>query len=226
MLSREKILKIDIVTPEEVRILSANNKQFSIQTLDNGTYSQSSDNLLIIKGRGLPEIEYNAEVFVITSMRNGQRIKYPAYVSMSSEMQLNLVVRIHSGELLKERRRYFKIEANIPCVINMVERNGNRTVLESPYLTKIKNINIGGVFLCMCTEENLRVDDKLMLSLDLYDRIVDVEAIILRAQTNAAGDLEGYGCQFINTPRAIEDVISGYIVKLQLEQIQKETEEE
>ena len=76
MLSRDKILKIDIVTMENTRILSANNKQFSIQEYKNGNYNEDTDAVLIIKGKGLPEIEYNSTVYVIAYMRNGQRIKY------------------------------------------------------------------------------------------------------------------------------------------------------
>lgn len=226
MLSREKTLKIDIVTPEDVRILSAGNKQFTVQAYDNGTYSQNPDMMLIIKGKGLPEIEHNAEVFVVAFMRNGQRVKFPSYVSMSTEMQLNLVVRVESGVVLQERRRYYKVEVNIPCVVNTVERNNNRTVLDSPYLTKVKDINIGGVFLMMCQNENLQTGDKMTITIDLKDRSLDVEAEILRVQKNAADDVEGFGCRFINMSAAYEDIISKYIIECQREIIQKELNSE
>ncbi|MDE7281851.1 MAG: hypothetical protein K2N36_08965, partial [Ruminiclostridium sp.] len=86
MLTREKILKIDIVTPEEVRILSAGNKQFTLREYNNATYNQNPDMMLITKGKGLPQIQHNAEVFAIAYMRNGHRIKFPSYVSMSNDM--------------------------------------------------------------------------------------------------------------------------------------------
>ncbi len=226
MLTREKILKIDIITPDEVRILSANNKQFTLREYDNATYSQNPDMMLITKGRGLPEIQHNAEVFMVAYMRNGKRIKFPAYVSMSTEMQLNLVVRVESGVVLEERRRYYKVEVNIPCVVNTVERDNNRTVLESPYLTKVKDINIGGVFLMMCNNENLQTGDRMMITIDLKDRSLDVEAEILRVQKNAAGDVEGFGCRFVNMSAAYEDIVSKYIIECQRERIQKELEEE
>ena len=224
MLSRDKILKIDIVTMENTRILSANNKQFSIQEYKNGNYDEDTDAVLIIKGKGLPEIEYNSTVYVIAYMRNGQRIKYFSDVSMSSDIQLNLIVRVNSAKILQERRRYYKIEVNVPCVINTVERNGNRTVLESPYLTKIKDINIGGVFLIMNNDETLEVSDKLMLTMDLNEKIIDVDAEVLRVQRNAAGDIEGYGCKFINVSASVEDIVSQYVVEFQRELIQKEAE--
>ena len=226
MLTREKILKIDIVTPEDVRILSAGNKQFTLREYNNATYSQNPDMMLITKGKGLPEIQHNAEVFVIAYMRNGNRIKFPAYVSMSNDMQMNLVVRVESGMILEERRRYYKVEVNIPCVVNMVERENSRTVLESPYLTNVKDINIGGVFLMVCNNENLQPGDRMLITIDLKDRSLDVEAEILRVQTNAAGDVEGFGCRFVNMSAANEDIVSRYIMECQRERIQKELEDE
>ncbi|MBD5080815.1 MAG: PilZ domain-containing protein [Ruminococcaceae bacterium] len=225
MLTREKILKLDIVTPEDVRILSAGNKQFTLREYNNATYSQNPDMMLITKGKGLPEIQHNAEVFMIAYMRNGNRIKFPAYVSMSTEMQMNLVVRVESGVVLEERRRYYKVEVNIPCVVNMVERDNNRKVLESPYLTKVKDINIGGVFLMVCNNENLQAGDKMLITIDLKDRSLDVEAEILRVQKNAAGDIEGFGCRFVNMSAADEDIVSKYIIECQRERIQKELED-
>ena len=225
MLTREKILKLDIVTPEDVRILSAGNKQFTLREYNNATYSQNPDMMLITKGKGLPEIQHNAEVFMIAYMRNGNRIKFPAYVSMSTEMQMNLVVRVESGVVLEERRRYYKVEVNIPCVVNMVERDNNRKVLESPYLTKVKDINIGGVFLMVCSNENLQAGDKMLITIDLKDRSLDVEAEILRVQKNAAGDIEGFGCRFVNMSAADEDIVSKYIIECQRERIQKELED-
>lgn len=225
MLSRDKILKIDIVTPENARILSATSKQISLQPYDNPNFRDSEDVMLITKGRGLPEIEHNASVFVIASMRNGQRIQFPSYVSMSGSMQLNIVVRVGMGTVLEERRRYYKVEANIPCVVNTVDRNGNHTVLASPYLTKVKDINIGGVFLSMNSLNTLQKDDILMMTIDLGDRSLDVEAVILRVQKNAAGDVEGYGCKFVNIPPSYEDIISRFVIDFQRQRIQKEQED-
>ncbi len=67
MLSRERILKLEILTPDEThtKILSATNKQFSLQNSSTGR----TDMLLIIKGRGLPEIDTGNDVDVI--VRNG-----------------------------------------------------------------------------------------------------------------------------------------------------------
>lgn len=225
MLSRDKILKIDIVTPENAKILSATGKQISLQAYDDSHFKDSEDVMLITKGRGLPEIEHNASVFVIASMRNGQRIRFPAYVSMSGSMQLNIVVRTGMGTVLEERRRYYKVEVNIPCVVNNIIRGGGNTMLSSPYLAKIKDINIGGIFLSTSSMNSLEMNDVLMMTIDLGDKSLEIEAEIIRTQKNAAGDLEGYGCRFINVSPAYEDIISRFVIDLQRQRIQKEQEE-
>lgn len=222
MLLRDQILKLDILTVDNVRILSATNKQFSLQKMEGGI--NSGDTLMILKGSGLPEIDRGAGLDVIASMKNGQRVKYPSYVSVSTEYQLNVVIRTDQGAVLQERRRYYKINVDIACVINCVERNDSRAVLTKPYITKIRDLNIGGVFLCIC-DEPLEMGDKLMLTLDLGNQTIDLDAVILRIQKNAAGDTVGYGCQFINVTAAEEDVISKYVFELQKQRLQREADE-
>lgn len=213
---------MDILTVDNVRILTAANKQFSLQPMEGGV--NNGDTMMIIKGNGLPEIDRGAGLDVIASMKNGSRVKYPSYVSVSTEYQLNVVIRTEQGKTLEERRRYYKIDVDISCVINCVEREESRAVLSKPYITKIRDLNIGGIFLCIC-DEPLEIGDKLMLTVDLGDKTMDLDAVILRVQKNAAGDIVGYGCRFINITAAVEDVISKYVFQLQKERLQKEAED-
>lgn len=222
MLVRDQIIKLEILTVDNVRILSATNKQFSLREMEGGI--NNGDTMMIIKGNKLPEIDRGAGLEVIASMKNGQRVKFPSYVSVSTEYQLNVVIRTEQGTVLQERRRYYKVDVDISCVINCVERNENRAVLTKPYITKIRDLNIGGIFLCICAEP-LEMGDKLMLTVDLGNRTIDLEAVILRVQKNAAGDTTGYGCQFVNVTAAEEDVISKYVFELQKERLQREAED-
>lgn len=222
MLLRDQILKLDILTVDNVRILSATNKQFSLRAMEGGI--NNGDTMMIIKGSRLPEIDRGSGLEVVASMKNGQRVKFPSYVSVSTEYQLNIVIRTEQGTVLQERRRYYKVDVDIACIINSVERNESRSVLTKPYLTKIRDLNIGGVFLCIC-DEPLETADKLKLTLDLGSKTIDLDAVILRIQKNAAGDTIGYGCQFINVTPAEEDVISKYVFELQKERLQKESED-
>ena len=223
MLSRERILKLDILTPDNTKILTASNKQFSIPIVTNNMTGQS-ETMLIVKGKDIPEIDRNSEITVITYMRSGERVKYPGFVSLSTEYQLNVLLRIARAQVMEERRRYYKVEADIQCIINSIERGGARIALTKPATAKIKDMNIGGVFLCFCNED-MRKDDKLMLSMELGGRMVDVAAEIIRVQFNAAGDPTGYGCRFLNVPPSLEEVFARFVFNVQLENLRKEEEE-
>lgn len=223
MISRERILKLDVLTPDNTRILTANSRQFSIPIVTNSVTGQS-ETMLIVKGRDIPEIERNSEISVITYMRSGERIKYPGFVSLSTEYQLNVLLRTSRGQVMEERRRYYKVEADIQCIINSIERNGGRIALTKPATAKIKDMNIGGVFLCYC-DEDMRQGDRLMLSMELGNKMVDVAAEIVRVQINAAGDPTGYGCKFLNVPPSLEEVFARFVFNVQLENLKKEEEE-
>lgn len=219
MLSRERIVKLDILTPDEThaKIISATNKQFSLQNSHTGR----SDMLLIIKGRGLPEVETGNEVDVIAQMKSGERVKYPSYVTVSTDYQLNVVMKTANSRVMEERRRYYKVEADIDCIINAVERNGTRIPQETPAMAQIKDLNIGGIFLCIC-DEPLQKADILTLTIILENRHVDIRAEIIRVQTNAAGDVTGYGCRFTNITPAVEETFAKYVFRVQLDNLKSE----
>lgn len=226
MLSRERILKIDILTPDSAsaRILTVGNKQFSLQSATNGR-TGIQETVLIIKGGNLPEVERGNEVSVITYMRSGERIKYPAYVTISTDVQLNVVIRTSRAQVMEERRRYYKVEADIDCMIKCVERGEQRITLEKPSYAKIKDLNIGGIFLCI-SEETLNKNDRLLLTIMLETKNVDIVAEIIRVQTNAAGDVSGYGCRFIDLSPLMEEVFAQYVFKVQLDRLKNEKENE
>lgn len=224
MLSRERILKLDILTPDNTKILSANNRQFSIPIVTNHVTGQS-ETMLIIKGRDIPEVEHNTEISVITYMRSGERVKYPGFVSLSTEYQLNVLLRTARAQVMEERRRYYKVEADIRCVINTIEREGKHIALDRPATAKISDMNIGGVFLCFCDEQLLQ-GDLLQMSLALEDKLVDVPAEIIRVQFNAAGDPTGYGCRFLKVPPSLEETFARFVFNVQLDNLKREEEKD
>ncbi|MCM1054988.1 MAG: PilZ domain-containing protein [Bacteroides sp.] len=219
MLSREAILKLDILTPDEThaRIISATGKQVTLQNSTTGR----TDRLLIIKGRGLPEVETGNSVDVIVQMKSGERVKYPSYVTVSTDYQLNVVMKTASSHIMEERRRYYKVDADINCIINAVERGGSRITQVTPPVAQIKDLNIGGIFLCIC-EEPLQKADILTLTIMMDQKNVDITAEIIRVQTNAAGDVTGYGCRFLNLTPAIEETFAKYVFKVQLDSLKDE----
>lgn len=214
MLSRERIAKVEILTPDEThaKIITATNKQFSLQNSVTG----HGDMLLIIKGRGLPEVDAGNEVDVIAHMKSGERVKYTSFVTISTDSQLNVVIKTLNSKVMEERRRYYKVDADINCIINSIERGGKKITSQKPPIAKIKDFNIGGIFLCIC-EEQLQKADILMLTILMEKKNVDIKAEIIRVQTNAAGDVVGYGCRFINTTPAVEETFAKYVFRVQLD---------
>ena len=117
---------------------------------------------------------------------------------------------------MQERRRYYKVEADINCIINSIERNGSKIVLENPAVAQIKDLNIGGIFLCICGAD-LQKSDLLMLTILFETKNVDIAAEIIRVQTNAAGDVTGYGCRFTNLTPTVEETFAKYVFRVQLD---------
>lgn len=111
------------------------------------------DNMLMIKGRKMPEIDTSQYVYVIASMRDGDRYRYKTNVSVSTDRQLNVILRPDKAELLEERRRYFKIKTNERAFITlrMQEGDDKPVPLDPPAEIYIKDINVGGVFF-ICTD--------------------------------------------------------------------------
>lgn len=224
MLSRERILKLDILTPDDTKILTANNKQFSVPIVTNNATGQA-ETMLIVKGRDIPEVERSSEVSVITYMRSGERVRYPGFVSLSTEYQLNLLLRTARAQVMEERRRYYKVDADLECVINSIIRGSTGVPMAKPAVAKIKDMNIGGVFLGLCDAE-MHKYDRLRLNIELEGKMLDVGAEVIRVQYNAAGDPVGYGCRFLNVPPSMEEMFARFVFNVQLENLRRDEEDE
>lgn len=219
MFLRDKMLKIDILTPAGTRIMSVNPKQFNLSAHTNSLTGRL-ENILMIKGREIPEVESGCDVDVVSYMRSGERIKYSGHAAVSTEMQLNIVLHGERPKIMEERRRFYKIEANVPCRIINIKRNDEQLELSEAVCSRIQDFNIGGVFLCT-SDTKLFPADKIQLSMELIGKPLVVEAEVLRVQKNPAGDTVGYGCRFINISPALEEVFAKFVYQAQLEAIKK-----
>ena len=181
------------------------------------------NNIMMIKGKNLPEFDADTGLYVITNMRNGDRIRYMGRVKMSLENQLNIQIRDEYGTLMEERRKYFKVRSNLRCVISGHEREGTVYEYDTPVFTVIKNVSIGGVFL-EGTDPPYRKDDTLMLNFMVGGELVGAIAKVLRLQLLIDGSLEGYGCEFINVDQKMEGTLAKLVNDIQIEQRQEQIE--
>ncbi len=221
-------LKKEEFTSFEIQDMDGNRLFYTDSGFDFPKMYDSNDNLienlLMIKGRNLPEIDGNNYIYVIALKKNGDRVKYKTSVSVSSCFQMNIVLRPDMAELMQERRRYFKIKTNERAFVTFVVHSDDSTVqLEPPAEIYIKDINVGGVFfVCVNPEMKFSKGDKIMIVLGLSGSRLELMSEVLRAQPLAEPPDVGYGCRFMSITHAQEEIISRYIYKLQFEMLQKE----
>lgn len=214
-----KVIKIEVTNEKNVRILETD-KNFVLPK----SMSDSEDNIVMIKGRNLPELEYNSIVFVVTTTKGNDRIKYTGAVTMSIDTQLNIrILRNNNSQVLQERRRYFKIKVDEPGRILRFIREDKISNLDVPARIKVLDINVGGVFIT-CEKMEFAADDLICLEVDLSSGKLISDAKVLRVQRCEDGSIKGYGCEFQGLTAAQEDLISRFILKVQSENRQKESE--
>lgn len=181
------------------------------------------NNIMMIKGRDMIEYPADLGVYVIASMKNGDRIRYMGRVKMSLDNQLNIQIRDDTSTIMEERRKYFKVQSDLRCVISGYERDNMTFELESPVLSKIKNVSIGGVFI-EGTDPPFRKDDILLLNFKVDSEIVSAVVKVLRLQLFFDGRLEGYGCEFTNVDKRMEGLLAKLVYNIQLQQRQEKLE--
>lgn len=223
MLEKEKIIKVEVTSPTGRKLVVAEKDNFSFPKAFADDMPARS--IIIIRGSDLPEFELDKSLYVVTYMKNGDRIRYAAIVRMSLPYQLNIQLRSDYGTVMEERRKYFKVEADINCFIAGYVRNEEVTEFDEPVAATIKNINIGGVFIFR-TELEFFPRDMLFLNFGLDDKPINIMAKILRAQRGRDGVVDGYGCQFDRLDPAQEEIIARFVYSVQLkkrlEQIEKD----
>ena len=183
------------------------------------------NNIIMIKGKGLPELPADIGLYVIAFMRNGDRIRYIGRVKMSFGNQINIQLRDENGTVMEERRRYFKVQSDLRCVISGYEREGTVYEYDTPILTHIRNVSIGGVFM-EGTDPPYRKDDLLLINFRVGSEVVGAVVKVLRLQLYSDGQLEGYGCEFNNVDQKMEGLLAKLVYDIQLQQRQEKIEKD
>ncbi len=213
-----KIIKVT-VTDERGKLLLETEKGFVMPK----NFDSDEDSILMIKGKDLPELEYNTIVSVITTSKSNDRVKYAGSVALSMDKQLNIKLTKNTNtETLVERRRFFKIKVNETGRALYYVRGDKTVRFDEPMPIKVLDINQGGIFMNggMSFEE----EDLVCLDIDLFvDVPFNAVVKILRVQRNSEGEVLGYGCEFQALTGAQNDTIGRFIYKVQLEARQRES---
>ncbi len=222
MVDKSKIYKIEVTSPGGRKLAVAEKDQFSFPRLF--INDMPVNNVIILKGKRFPELEIDKAIYVITYMKNGDRIRYPAAVRMSLPDQLNVQLRSDYGTLMEERRRFFKVESDIECQVEGYIRDDNYVEFSKSIDGVIRNISIGGVYLD-CGDVKFSPHDILALSFRVEGNPVDIYAEVLRIQRKD-GDIDGYGCQFQNVDQNQEEIFGHFVYSIQLRKRIEEQEKE
>ncbi|HKM33023.1 MAG TPA: PilZ domain-containing protein [Oscillospiraceae bacterium] len=207
MFSKEKVLKVDVMDREGKKLFSTETFDFpkTIRKKENGA-------LLILKGKDLPEIARGDEVSIVFLMHNNDRVKYTTRVSISTTRQFNILIG-NQPELLEDRRRFYKINTNLPAIITFYTVGEETTKLEEPLKVLIKDLNIGGV--AILTTSDFVVGTEIMLILNINNNELELCADILRKQESDDNSFT-YGCRFLKTTLAQEEILAQYVFTQQI----------
>lgn len=213
-----KVIKVEVLDEKGERILETD-KNFVLPRS-----MSDEDSIVMIKGRYLPELDYNRIVSVVTTTKGNDRIKYTGAVTMSIDSQLNIrILRNNDSQVLQERRRYYKIKVDEAGRILSVLRGEESQTLDLPARIKVLDINVGGVFMT-CDQMEFEKQDIITLEVDLAHETLISEAKVLRVQRDQDGSILGYGCEFQGLTAAQEDIISRFIIKVQSKMRQQQAE--
>lgn len=206
MLNKDKIIRAEIFDTGGKLIVSTVLLEFP-----KDFFNIRNTEFVVFKGINIPPVKMGEDVDVVFYYLNGTRIKYATTIDLATDMQVN----VHIGSnytVLEERRRYYKTEINTIGKVTSYKRDDEEVVFEEPIFVRVKNINIGGVFLISNYE--FIVGD--LLTLSILEETINVKTEIIRIQIDSGGDRAGYGCRFLDVPLTDEEILSRYINKCQL----------
>lgn len=218
--NKNKILSIDICKMDGTTIYRTD-KNFIFPKDLNST--NDSSQLIIVKGKNLPELDANTLIYIIAYLVNGDRVKYLTKVKISTDKQLNAFITDDNSQIMQERRRFFKIKTNENGFIILIVRDGEALKNNESIKINILDINIGGIFISSNFE--FQIGDNFKFRTDLYDERLEAEAEVLRIQKTSDGTVLGYGCKFSSSNSSQEELITRYIYKLQLEERRRRLEQ-
>ncbi len=215
MLDSDKILKIEICTVNGNVLQSITNGfSFPKKIVDN----RLIENLMMIKGSKLPIYAKGSQIIVVAYLKSGDRVSYSSVVDISTDGQLNISIYFDKAKVLEERRRYYKIECDIYCKVTSLTRGDDRLIFDPPFEGRLKNINLGGVFVSLRQEIEFRVEDVItVVTPDFKGSKMEFVLQVLRVQVSGDGKIAGFGCRFLYLDPKQETLLAKHINTLQIE---------
>lgn len=174
-------------------------------------FSVKDTDFVIFRGVNILQVPNGTPVSAIFYYQNGTRIRYLTTIDLCTEFQVN--VHVGGGyEVLEERRRYFKVNCDIPCEIKEFVIDGSTTILMSPIQCRINNINVGGV--SIMTKADLEVGQQIFISF-LSEKVELYADVLHIREAEGNPSIKYYGCQFRNITSAQEEAVARFVFTTQ-----------
>jgi len=218
MIDKDKVVKLDLCTLKGAILLTVTkNYTFPFKIGEDEETAESQSVIVKDKSGRLPVFARNAPIRLIAHTKSGDRISYPGRIELSMESQLNVYLRTNASEVMEDRRRFYKVAEKIPCNITVITRGEKATALNPPLEFIILDINIGGIFIEHNKQVELKQEDTITVEIPEVCKETAFISKVLRVVTTPDGVIKGYGCQFPYLSTGQEELLSGFINKLQLE---------
>jgi c-di-GMP-binding flagellar brake protein YcgR len=219
VLDKDKVVKIEICTFKgRVLLTVSKNYTFPQQIVKEDSRFTPNDNVFI-KGKNLPVFARNASVVIVAHTRAGDRYSFPGHIAVSTDYQLNISINQVQAELLPDRRRFYKVAVEIPCVLTSITRLDKLVTIDPPIEGTILDINIGGIFLAGNRQVVLKQEDTVAVIItNASGEDTELVSKVLRVKTASDGSIEGYGCCFLFLNSRQEENVARFINQLQIEQ--------
>jgi hypothetical protein len=225
VLDKNKVIKIEVCTSKGRALLTLTKNFMFPQSIVQDTGRFKPNESVFIKGKNLPVFARNASVSVIAHTRAGDRFSLPGHIAVSTDVQLNITLNQVEAELIPDRRRFYKIAMEIPCILTSITRGTKHVAVEPPINFIIQDINIGGVFVASSEQVELKKDDTMDLVINEVLGDTEFVAKVLRVKTDDDGKATGYGCSFLFMNARQEEIIAKYINEVQMKQRAQEKAE-
>jgi len=225
VLAKEKIVKLEVCTTRgNILLTITKNYSFPQKLIEERGIEEVQT--VMVKGKNLPVFTTGAFVNVVSYTKSGDRVNYPSRIDLSTELQLNITLQTEHSKKLEDRRRYYKVSAEIACRVTSVTRGENHLELDPPLESVIQDINVGGVFIKANDRVELKTEDVAAIVIGgVMGEEAEIVIKVLRVQMTPEGQAVGYGCCFLYLNSHQEEIIAKYINKIQIEQRALEREE-
>lgn len=205
MLNKDRIVRV-LVYDANGKLVIATKSVFFPKDF----FKIKGQDLVMLKGSGFPLIATDEKISVVFEYIDGSRIKCNTVIDLCTEYQINF--HVGKGELLSERRKSFKISIDLDGLSPFYIRGEEMFAFDEPAIIHFVNINLGGVF--FTSESDFELGDCVMLN--FLDDEMQILSEIIRVQHSDGGEIEGYGCRFLDMNAAQEERLTRFIFDCQV----------